>query len=73
MDVTSICTRNGGLVYMIYELWAGEGKSACNTASPAVQSAYNTMMYIIIFGWAIYPIGYASGYLGRRWLISYEP
>ncbi|NCV46267.1 MAG: biphenyl 2,3-dioxygenase, partial [Proteobacteria bacterium] len=35
-------------VYMIYELWAGEGKSACNTASPAVQSAYNTMMYIII-------------------------
>ena len=32
-------------VYMIYELWAGEGKSACNTASPAVQSAYNTMMY----------------------------
>ena len=50
-------------IYMIYELWAGEGKSACNTASPAVQSAYNTMMYIIIFGWAIYPIGYASGYL----------
>ena len=50
-------------IYMIYELWAGEGKSACNTASPAVQSAYNTMMYIIIIGWAIYPIGYASGYL----------
>ena len=50
-------------IYMIYELWAGEGKSACNTASPAVQSAYNTMMWIIIVGWAIYPLGYASGYL----------
>ncbi|MDB3951959.1 bacteriorhodopsin-like [Gammaproteobacteria bacterium] len=50
-------------VYMIYELWAGEGKSACNTASPAVQSAYNTMMYIIIIGWAIYPLGYFTGYL----------
>jgi bacteriorhodopsin len=49
--------------YMIYELWAGEGKSACNTASPAVQSAYNTMMYIIIIGWAIYPVGYFTGYL----------
>jgi bacteriorhodopsin len=50
-------------LYMIYELWAGEGKAACNTASPAVQSAYNTMMWIIIVGWAIYPAGYAAGYL----------
>ena len=49
--------------YMIYELWAGEGKSACNTASPAVQSAYKTMMLIIIFGWAVYPLGYVMGYL----------
>ena len=50
-------------VYMIYELWFGEGKAACNTASPAVQSAYNAMMWIIIVGWAIYPAGYAAGYL----------
>jgi bacteriorhodopsin len=50
-------------LYMIYELWAGEGKAACNTASPAVQSAYNTMMWIIIVGWAIYPAGYFAGYL----------
>ena len=49
--------------YMIYELWFGEGKAASNTASPAVQSAYNAMMWIIIVGWAIYPLGYASGYL----------
>jgi bacteriorhodopsin len=49
--------------YMIWVLWAGEGKSAAKTASPAVQSAYNTMMWIIIVGWAIYPVGYAAGYL----------
>ena len=41
----------------------GEGKAAVQTASPAVMSAYNTMMLIIVFGWAIYPAGYAAGYL----------
>lgn len=50
-------------LYMIYELWMGEGKSAVTSASPAVNSAYNTMMWIVIVGWAIYPLGYASGYL----------
>ena len=50
-------------LYMIYELYAGEGKSAVMTASPAVNSAYKAMMYIIVFGWAIYPAGYAAGYL----------
>ena len=49
--------------YMIYELYAGEGKAAVTTASPAVMSAYNTMMLIIVLGWAIYPAGYAAGYL----------
>jgi bacteriorhodopsin len=48
---------------MIYELYAGEGKAAVTTASPAVMSAYNTMMLIIVVGWAIYPAGYAAGYL----------
>ena len=28
-----------------------------------VMLAYNTMMWIIIVGWAIYPAGYAAGYL----------
>jgi bacteriorhodopsin len=50
-------------IYMIYELYAGEGKAAVTTASPAVMSAYNTMMLIIVVGWAIYPAGYAAGYL----------
>ena len=50
-------------LYMIHTLYMGEGKAAVQTASPAVMSAYNTMMLIIVFGWAIYPAGYAAGYL----------
>ncbi len=50
--------------YMIHTLWGGEGAAARDASGNAsVQSAYNTMMYIIVFGWAIYPIGYYLGYL----------
>ena len=52
-----------GWLYMIYELYLGEGKSAVSTASVAVNSAYKAMMAIIVFGWAIYPAGYFAGYL----------
>ena len=41
----------------------GEGKEAALTTSPSVQTAYTTMMWIIIVGWAIYPAGYVFGYL----------
>ena len=51
-------------LYMIHTLWMGEGAEARNASgNAAVQTAYNTMMWIIIVGWAIYPLGYASGYL----------
>ena len=50
-------------LYMIYVLWFGEGKTAVNTTSASVRTAYNTMMWIIIVGWAIYPAGYVFGYL----------
>ena len=50
-------------LYMNYVLWFGEGKTAVNTTSASVQTAYNTMMWIIIVGWAIYPAGYVFGYL----------
>ena len=51
-------------LYMIHTLWMGEGAEARNASgNAAVTSAYNTMMWIIIVGWAIYPIGYAMGYL----------
>jgi bacteriorhodopsin len=52
-----------GWLYMIKELYMGEGKAAVSTASPAVNSAYNAMMMIIVFGWSIYPLGYVAGYL----------
>ena len=51
-------------LYMIHTLWLGEGAAARNASgNAAVTSAYNTMMWIIIVGWAIYPLGYAMGYL----------
>ena len=50
--------------YMIYTLYGGEGAAARDASgNAAVQSAYNTMMYIIVIGWAVYPIGYFMGYL----------
>ncbi len=54
-----------GWFYIIYELWFGEGATA-NKASgnAAVQSAYKTMLWIVIIGWTIYPVGYFFGYLG---------
>ena len=52
-----------GWLYMIKELYMGEGKAAVSTASPAVNSAYNAMMMIIVVGWSIYPLGYVAGYL----------
>ena len=63
-DVTiAFVVGMAGWLYMIYELYAGEGKAAVKTASPAVNSAYNAMMLIIVVGWSIYPAGYAAGYL----------
>ena len=50
-------------LFMIYVLWFGEGNTAVKTTSPSVQTAYKTMMWIIIVGWAIYPAGYIFGYL----------
>jgi len=52
-----------GWFYILYEIFAGEaGKMAADKASPAVQSAYSTMRWIVTIGWAIYPLGYVMGY-----------
>jgi bacteriorhodopsin len=52
-----------GWFYILYEIFAGEaGKMAADKASPAVQSAYSTMRWIVTIGWAIYPLGYVLGY-----------
>ena len=54
-----------GWLYVIYEIFAGEA-SKVNSASgnAASQKAFNTLRLIVTIGWAIYPIGYAIGYLG---------
>ncbi len=54
-----------GWLYIIYEIFAGEA-SKVNAASgnAASQKAFNTLRLIVTIGWAIYPIGYAIGYLG---------
>jgi bacteriorhodopsin len=51
-------------IYVIYEIYMGEaGKVGTTQAPPAVQSAYKVMRNIVVFGWAVYPIGYFFGYL----------
>ena len=50
-------------IYMIYVLYMGAGRAAVATTSASVQTAYNSMLLIIVVGWAIYPIGYVAGYL----------
>lgn len=51
-------------LYVLYEIFLGEaGKLNASAASPAVQSAYNLMRWIVTIGWAIYPIGYFLGYM----------
>lgn len=53
-----------GWFYIINEIYRGEA-SKINAASapPAVQSAFRLMRGIVVFGWAVYPIGYVFGYL----------
>ena len=50
-------------LYMIYVLYMGAGKTVVATTSASVQTAYNSMLLIIVVGWAIYPLGYVFGYL----------
>ena len=50
-------------IYMIYVLYMGAGRAAVATTSASVQTAYNSMLWIIVVGWAIYPLGYVFGYL----------
>lgn len=54
----------GGWGFIIWEIFLGEaGKINANSAPPAVQSAFSLMRWVVLVGWAIYPIGYILGYL----------
>ena len=54
-----------GLLYIIYEIFAGEAsKASAGSGNAAGQTAFNALRLIVTVGWAIYPIGYAVGYFG---------
>jgi len=55
-----------GWFFIMYEVFVGEGAQVAadaRTVSPAVQSAFGTMRFIVSVGWSIYPLGYFFGYL----------
>lgn len=53
-----------GWAYIIFEIFLGQaGKINAAKAPVAVQSAFNAMRLIVVFGWSVYPIGYFFGYL----------
>ena len=53
-----------GWIFIIWEIYAGQaGKINADLAPAGVQSAFKLMRAIVVFGWAIYPIGYFLGYL----------
>ena len=53
-----------GWAYILYEIFRGEASKINAQQAPAsVQSAFNTMRWIVTIGWAIYPLGYFFGYL----------
>ena len=55
-----------GWIYIIYEVFAGEASKLSDASNnKGGQFAFNSLRLILTVGWAIYPIGYFFGYLGR--------
>merc|ERR1711937_225472 len=53
-----------GWGFILFEVFAGEASNAAKEGlSPAVESSYNLMRFIVSIGWSIYPLGYFFGYL----------
>lgn len=53
-----------GWLAILWEIFKGEaGKINAKSAPPSVQTAFNLMRWIVVVGWAIYPVGYFLGYL----------
>jgi len=52
-----------GWAIIIYEIYGGEAGKAAAAAGEAVQSAFSAMRWIVLVGWAIYPLGYVFGYM----------
>ena len=62
--MTAFILSMAGWAFIIYEIYVGEaGKVNAASATPSVKRAFGLMRLIVVFGWAIYPIGYVLGYL----------
>ena len=51
-----------GWVIIIWEIFQGESSKAANK-NPFVKQAFNALRFIVLIGWAIYPVGYIFGFL----------
>jgi bacteriorhodopsin len=55
-----------GWGFILYEIFLGAASNVASelqASSPAVQSAFSLMRFIVSVGWSIYPLGYLFGYL----------
>ena len=66
MNVTmAFVLAMAGWGFIIWEIFKGEASQINAGLSNAnVQGAYKAMLICVTFGWSIYPIGYAIGYMG---------
>jgi len=61
-----------GYVGILYEVWMGSAKKLSqNSNDPVLQSAFSTLGWFILVGWAIYPIGYMA--MDTGWLAGVIP
>jgi bacteriorhodopsin len=52
-----------GWAIIIWEIYGGQAGKAASAAGGAVASAFSAMRWIVLIGWAIYPLGYVFGYM----------
>ena len=66
MNVTmAFVLAMAGWGFIIWEIFKGEASQINAGLSNAnVQGAYKAMLICVTFGWSIYPLGYAIGYMG---------
>tara|TARA_Y100000590_G_scaffold463945_1_gene632073 strand:- start:17000 stop:17701 length:702 start_codon:yes stop_codon:yes gene_type:complete len=51
-----------GWIIIIWEIFQGESSKAASN-NDSIRQAFNALRIIVLFGWAIYPIGYIFGFL----------
>lgn len=63
-DIPAFILGMIGWIIVIYLIFFGEGaKTSSNSGNSSSQMAFNAMRWIVLVGWAIYPIGFVIGNL----------